>query len=69
MEKMFKDAKFGDRYKTKGGKLAVYVENRIPFTHKLLVEQGISYIEVPYMDDGTCYWQKATRFNIVKKLD
>lgn len=69
MENIFKGAKFGDRYKTKSGKSAVYVENRIPSTHKLLVEQGISYIEVPYMDDGTCYWQKATRLNIVKKFD
>lgn len=69
MEKIFKGAKFGDRYKTKSGKLAVYLENRIPFIHKLMVEQGISYIEVPYMDDGTCCWQNATRLNIVKKLD
>ena len=69
MEKIFKGTKFGDRYKTKSGKLAVYVENRIPFIHKLLVEEGITPIEVPYMDDGTCCWQKATRFNIVKRLD
>lgn len=66
---VFKDVKFGDKFTTKGGCLAVYVESDMTQTHTLLVNIGITPIFVPFSENGKCCWQNSAQYNIVAKAE
>lgn len=67
MENIFENAKFGDKFKTMDGRLAIYAGIAVDNLHYLIPEN--STFTYGYNDDGTLSSKVDTSFNIVSKIE
>lgn len=67
MENIFENAKFGYKFKTRDGRLAIYTRKAVDGLH-YLVPEGSSFT-YGYNDDGTLSSKVDSGFDIVSKID